>query len=71
MGVLNSLLKPFLHLIKKKLHLISVTIFSSILSAALGCNQFLAVFLPAKMLGENYDQINLERKEMPGSINIF
>ncbi|WP_258363616.1 Na+/H+ antiporter NhaC family protein [Halanaerobium congolense] len=45
MGVLNSLLKPFLHLIKKKLHLISVTIFSSILSAALGCNQFLAVFL--------------------------
>ena len=64
MGVLNSLLQPFLHLIKKKIHLISVTIFSGILSAALGCNQFLAVFLPAKMLGKNYDQMNLQRKEM-------
>jgi len=64
MGVLNSLLKPFMHLIKKKIHLISVTIFSGILSAALGCNQFLAVFLPAKMLGENYDEMNLERKDL-------
>ena len=64
MGVLNSLLNPFLHLIKKKMHLISVTIFSAIVSATLGCNQFLAVFLPAKMLGKNYDQMNLERKEM-------
>ena len=62
MGVLNSILKPFLHLIKKKIHLIAVTIFSSILSATLGCNQFLAVFLPAKMLGKRYDQMNLKRK---------
>lgn len=64
MGVLNSILKPFLHLIKKKIHLISVTIFSGILSAALGCNQFLAVFLPAKMLAKNYDQMNLQRKDL-------
>src|SRR6056297_2818275 len=64
MGVLNSILKPFLHLIKKKIHLISVTIFSGILSATLGCNQFLAVFLPAKMLGEKYDQMKLKRKNM-------
>ena len=64
MGVLNSLLKPFLHLIKKKIHLISVTLFSGILAAALGCNQFLGVFLPAKMLGNNYDQMQIERKEL-------
>jgi len=64
MGVLNSLLKPFLHLIKKKMHLISLTIFSGILAAALGCNQFLGVFLPAKMLGKNYDQMQVARKEM-------
>jgi len=64
MGVLNSILKPFLHLINKKIHLVSLTIFSSILSAALGCNQFLAVFLPAKMLSKNYDQMNLERKDL-------
>lgn len=64
MGVLNSLLKPFLHLIKEKIHLIAVTIFSGIVSATLGCNQFLAVFLPAKMLAKNYDQMNLERKDL-------
>jgi len=64
MGVLNSLLKPFLHLIKEKIHLIAVTIFSGIVSATLGCNQFLAVFLPAKMLSKNYDKMNLERKDM-------
>ena len=64
MGVLSSLLKPFLHLIKKKIHLIAVTIFSGIASAALGCNQFLGVFLPAKMLGKNYDRMQVERKEL-------
>ena len=64
MGVLNSLLKPFLHLIKKKMHLISITIISGILAAGLGCNQFLGVFLPAKMLGKYYDQMQIERKEM-------
>jgi len=68
MGVLNSLLKPFLHLIKEKIHLIAVTIFSGIVSATLGCNQFLAVFLPAKMLGENYDQMNLERKDLARAV---
>lgn len=64
MGVLKSLLKPFLHLIKKKIDLIAATIAASISSAALGCNQFLGVFLPAKMLAKNYDQLGLERKEM-------
>ena len=64
MGVLNSLLKPFIHLIKKKMHLITVTIFAGIISAALGCNQFLGVFLPAKMLGKNYDQMKVKRKEL-------
>lgn len=64
MGILNSLLKPFIHLIKKKIHLIAVTIFAGITSTALGCNQVLGVFLPAKMLGKNYDQMGIERKEM-------
>lgn len=64
MGVLNSLLKPFLHLIKKKIHLIAVTLFAGITSAALGCNQFLGVFLPAKMLAKNYDQMGVKREEM-------
>lgn len=64
MGVLNSIIRPFLHLIKKKLHLTAVTIFAGIISAALGCNQFLAIFLPARMLGENYDQMNVERKDL-------
>lgn len=64
LGVLNSIIKPFLHLIKKKIHLISVTMFAGIVSATLGCNQFLAVFLPARMLGENYDQMNLKRKDL-------
>lgn len=64
LGVLNSIIKPFLHLIKKKIHLISVTMFAGIVSATLGCNQFLAVFLPARMLGKNYDQMNLKRKDL-------
>jgi NhaC family Na+:H+ antiporter len=64
MGVLKSLLKPFLHLIKNKMHLISVTIFAGIASAALGCNQFLGVFLPAKMLAKNYDEMGIARKEL-------
>ncbi len=41
-----------------------VTVFSSILSAILGCNQFLAVFLPARMLIPHYDRIKVKRKEL-------
>jgi len=68
LGVLNSIIRPFLHLIKKKIHLVAVTLFSGIVSATLGCNQFLGVFLPAKMLGENYDQMNLERKDLSRAV---
>jgi NhaC family Na+:H+ antiporter len=63
-GVLDSILKPFLKHIKEKLHLISVTFISSIISAVLGCNQFLAVFLPARMLRKHYDEMGLERKDL-------
>ncbi len=63
-GVLDSILKPFLKHIKEKLHLLSVTFFSSIISAVLGCNQFLAVFLPARMLIKYYDKMEFERKDL-------
>lgn len=68
LGVLNSIIKPFLHLIKNKLHLTAVTLFTGIISAILGCNQFLGVFLPAKMLGKNYDQMNLDRKDLARAV---
>ncbi len=63
-GVLDSILKPFLKHIKEKLHLISITFISSIISAVLGCNQFLAVFLPARMLIKHYDKMDLKRKDL-------
>lgn len=68
LGVLNSIIKPFLHLIKEKIHLIAVSLFAAVISATLGCNQFLAVFLPAKMLGENYDQMGLERRDLARAV---
>ncbi|MFW5993723.1 MAG: Na+/H+ antiporter NhaC family protein [Halanaerobiaceae bacterium] len=64
LGVLDSILKPVVHHITGKIKLGLVTIFSSILSAILGCNQFLAVFLPARMLIPHYDRIKVERKEL-------
>ncbi|MGM0421281.1 MAG: Na+/H+ antiporter NhaC family protein [Bacillota bacterium] len=64
LGILNSLLQPLVRHIKGKLELIIVTIFSSILSGILGCNQFLAVFLPARMLIPYYDKMDLEHKEL-------
>jgi len=64
MGVLNSLLNPFLHLIKNKLHLISTTVFAGVASAALGCNQFLAVFLPAKMLENKYAEMTVKKVDL-------
>ncbi|MGM0603911.1 MAG: Na+/H+ antiporter NhaC family protein [Bacillota bacterium] len=64
MGVLNSLLGPFLHLIKNRLHLISTTVFAGVVSAALGCNQFLAVFLPAKMLENKYAEMNVKKVDL-------
>jgi NhaC family Na+:H+ antiporter len=63
-GVLDSILKPFLKHIKEKIHLLSVTYISSIVSAVLGCNQFLAVFLPARMLIKHYDKMDFERKDL-------
>ncbi len=68
LGVLNSIINPFLHLINKKIHLVALTLFAGIVSATLGCNQFLGVFLPAKMLGDNYDQMNLERKDLARAV---
>jgi len=68
LGVLNSIIRPFLHLIKEKIHLVAVTLFAGIVSAIFGCNQFLGVFLPAKMLGDNYDQMHLERKDLARAV---
>ena len=64
LGVLDSILKPIVHHITGKIKLALVTVFSSILSAILGCNQFLAVFLPARMLIPHYDRIKVKRKEL-------
>ncbi len=64
LGVLDSILKPIVHHITGKIKLAVVTVFSSILSAILGCNQFLAVFLPARMLIPHYDRIKVKRKEL-------
>ncbi len=64
LGVLSAILNPIINHIKNKFRLVSVTIFSSIASAILGCNQFLAVFLPARMLMVNYDKLGLPRKEL-------
>ena len=63
-GVLDSILRPFVKHIKEKLQLIAVTFISSIISAVLGCNQFLAVFLPARMLRSHYDEMGLKRKDL-------
>ena len=64
LGVLDSILKPVVHHITGKIKLALVTVFSSILSAILGCNQFLAVFLPARMLIPHYDRIKVKREEL-------
>ncbi|MGM0409847.1 MAG: Na+/H+ antiporter NhaC family protein [Bacillota bacterium] len=62
LGILNSLLNRLIKNLNSKFHLIAVTMASSAISAILGCNQFLAVFLPARMMIKKYDKANISRE---------
>lgn len=63
-GVLRVLLTRLLGRVQSVGQLILATIISSTLTAMLGCNQLLAVFLPGKMLLEKYDQMGVARKDL-------
>lgn len=64
MGILRVLLTRLLGRVQSVGQLILATIISSTLTAMLGCNQLLAVFLPGKMLLEKYDQMGVSRKDL-------
>ena len=64
LGVLNSILDKLIKVIHNKGQLISITMASSAITAMLGCNQFLAVFLPSQMMGKKFDELNVPRKDL-------
>ncbi len=64
LGILNSILNKLVTGIKNRGQLITMTIFASIISAMLGCNQFLGVFLPGKMMGPKYDDLGVPRRDL-------
>ncbi|MCF8008783.1 MAG: hypothetical protein K9K32_03360 [Halanaerobiales bacterium] len=68
LGILNTILERIISNIKSKSHLVTVTMISSFVTALLGCNQLLAVFLPGKMLAGKYDQINVPRSILARSL---
>ena len=68
LGILNSLLNKLIKNLNSKFHLIAVTMASSAISAVLGCNQFLAVFLPARMMITQYDKANISREILGRSL---
>ena len=64
LGVLTGILSRLISFIDNKGQLVMMTMLSSIISAMLGCNQFLGVFLPARMMYEKYDQLRVSRAEL-------
>jgi NhaC family Na+:H+ antiporter len=64
LGVLTGILNRMISAIYKKGHLVLVTMVSSIISAMLGCNHFLGVFLPARMIYKKYDKLNVSSAEL-------
>ena len=64
LGVLAGILNRLINVIRGKGQLVLVTMLSSIISAMLGCNQFLGVFLPARMMYKKYDQLRVPRAEL-------
>ena len=68
LGILNSLLSKLINNLKTRFHLIAVTMVSSAISGILGCNQFLAVFLPARMMIKQYDKANISREILGRSL---
>jgi NhaC family Na+:H+ antiporter len=68
LGILNTILSKIINAIKNRSQLITVTMASSFITAMLSCNQFLAVFLPGKMLGEKYDELEVPRSILGRSL---
>jgi NhaC family Na+:H+ antiporter len=68
LGILNTILNKIIKAIKNRSQLITVTMVSSFITAILSCNQLLAVFLPGKMLGRKYDELNVPRSILGRSL---
>jgi len=64
LGVLKSILGKMIKTIHNRGQLILITMISSIISAMLGCNQFMAVYLPGKMMGSKFDEMRVPRKDL-------
>ena len=68
LGILNTILSKIIKSIKNRSQLISVTMASSFITAALSCNQLLGVFLPGKMLASKYDEMDVPRSILGRSL---
>lgn len=68
LGILNTILSKIIQAIENRSQLITVTMASSFITALLSCNQLLAVFLPGKMLGDKYDEMNVPRSILGRSL---
>ncbi|HKL12964.1 MAG TPA: Na+/H+ antiporter NhaC family protein [Halanaerobiales bacterium] len=68
LGILNTILNKIIKAIDNRSQLISVTMASSFITAALSCNQLLGVFLPGKMLGSKYDELKVPRSILGRSL---
>lgn len=68
LGILNTILNRIIKAIDNRSQLITVTMASSFITAALSCNQLLAVFLPGKMLAPKYDELQVPRSILGRSL---
>jgi len=68
LGILNTILNKIIQAIDNRSQLISVTMASSFITAALSCNQLLGVFLPGKMLAGKYDELDVPRSILGRSL---
>ncbi len=64
LGILRVLLARLMSSVRTTGQLIFATMVSSVLTAMLGCNQLLAVYLPGKMMASKFDELGVSRKDL-------
>lgn len=64
LGILQTILRSFMKGISSKGQLVIMTMVSSIITAMLSCNQLLAVYLPGRMMGQKFDELQVPRKDL-------
>lgn len=68
-GIISSVMGGFLKGIKEQKGLISKTVLFSLVSAAFGCNQTIAIVLPSQVMRDLYAKLGVSRKTLARTLS--